>query len=111
MRSGGGEATAALNSFSAEAKIPVRGPIDRVTASYRDIEASSNPVRVAAEPPPFSLYWGDPHGMLFSQRPYTEHFAWGKDVNDSRLCRRPVVFLQYFHRGDVGKAPRGVAAI
>ena len=79
--SSGGETSVALNSFGTAGTLPVQGPVDRVTASYRGIEAVSNPVRVAAEPPPFSLYWGDPHGMLFSQRPFAEHFAWGKDVN------------------------------
>ena len=81
LRSSVGETMAALNSFSAEATVPVRGPVDGVTVSYRDLEARSNPVRVAAEPPVYSLYWGDPHGMLFNQRPIADHFAWGKDVN------------------------------
>lgn len=60
LRAGSGKTTAVFNSFSAEAKVPVRGPIDRVTASYRGIEAASNPVRVVEEPPPFTLFWGAP---------------------------------------------------
>ncbi len=82
LRSGSGETSVAFSSFSAVGTVPVRGPVDYVTATYRGITAVSNPVRVAEEPPPFSLFWGDPHGMLFSQRPIVEHFAWGKDVND-----------------------------
>ena len=81
LRSSSGTTTAALNTSSATGTIAVRGPVDSVTASYQGIEARSNPVRVAAEPPPYALYWGDPHGMLFNQRPIVEHFAWGKDVN------------------------------
>ncbi len=82
LRTGSGETTAALNSFSTEDTVPVQGPADRVTAAYGDIEAVSNPVRVDADTSPYTLYWGDPHGMLFNQRPIVEHFAWGKDVND-----------------------------
>ena len=81
LRTGSGETTVALNSFSAEGTVPVTGSADRVTAAYAGIEAESNPVRVGGNTAPFSLYWGDPHGMLFNQRPIVEHFAWGKDVN------------------------------
>ncbi len=81
LRTASGETAAALNSFSAEASVPVRGPVERVTASYNGIQAASNPVRVDKDTEPFTLYWGDPHGMLFNQRPIVEHFAWGKDVN------------------------------
>ncbi len=81
LRSGNGETTVALSSFSAAGTVPMRGPVDRVTASYRGVEAESNPVRVDEELPCLSLYWGDLHGMLFSQRPIEDHFAWGKDVN------------------------------
>ena len=82
LRTASGETTAALNSFSTEGTVPVQGPVDGVAASYRGIEAVSNPVRVDRDTDPFTLYWGDPHGMLFNQRPIVEHFAWGKDVND-----------------------------
>ena len=82
LRTASGETTTVLNSFSAVGTVPVQGPADRVTASYRGIEAVSNPVRVDRDTDPFTLYWGDPHGMLFNQRPIVEHFAWGKDVND-----------------------------
>ena len=82
LRTGSGETTAALNSFSAEGTVQVQGPADCVTAVYGDIQAVSNPVRVDKDTGPYTLYWGDPHGMLFNQRPIVEHFAWGKDVND-----------------------------
>ena len=81
LRTGSGTATTALNSFSAEASVPVRGPLERVTASYNGIQEVSNPVRVDKDTESYTLYWGDPHGMLFNQRPIVEHFAWGKDVN------------------------------
>jgi hypothetical protein len=81
LRTASGQATAALNSFSGEATVPVQGPNDRVEASFQGIESTSNPIRIDADTEPYSLYWGDPHGMLFNQRPVVEHFAWGKDVN------------------------------
>ena len=82
LRTASGETTTVFNSFSAVGTVPVQGPADRVTAEYGDIAAVSNPVRVDKDTDPFTLYWGDPHGMLFNQRPIVEHFAWGKDVND-----------------------------
>lgn len=82
LRSNSGETTAKLDTFRAVGTVSVWEPVDSVMASYRGLEARSNPVRVAAEPPPYALYWGDPHGMLFNQRPIVDHFAWGKDVND-----------------------------
>lgn len=82
LRTGSGETKAVLNSFSTEGTVPVHGPADCVAGTYGDIESVSNPVRVDTDTSPFSLYWGDPHGMLFNQRPIVEHFAWGKDVND-----------------------------
>ncbi len=82
LRTSSSETTASLNSFSAAGVLPVQGPADRVTAVYEGIEGASNPVRVDADTSPYALYWGDPHGMLFNQRPIVEHFAWGKDVND-----------------------------
>ena len=81
LRTAHGETTAALNSFSAEGTVPLTGSVGHVTASYGEIEGASNPVRVDADTSPYTLYWGDPHGMLFNQRPIVEHFAWGKDVN------------------------------
>ena len=82
LHTSSGETAASLNSYSAEGAVPVQGPADRVTAVYEGIEGASNPVRVDADTSPYTLYWGDPHGMLFNQRPIVEHFAWGKDVND-----------------------------
>lgn len=82
LRTANGETTAALNSFSAEGTLPLTGSVAHVAASFGEIEGISNPVRVEAETSPYTLYWGDPHGMLFNQRPIVEHFAWGKDVND-----------------------------
>ena len=82
LHSESGQTTAALGSFSAEGTVAVLGPADSVSATYQGIESTSNPVRVDADTSPFTLYWGDPHGMLFNQRPIVEHFAWGKDVND-----------------------------
>ena len=32
------------------------------------------------QPYPTNLYWGDPHCMLFNQRPVVDHFAWAKEV-------------------------------
>ncbi len=82
LHTSSGETIATLNSSSTEGVLPVQGPADRVTAVYEGIEGASNPVRVDADTSPYTLYWGDPHGMLFNQRPIVEHFAWGKDVND-----------------------------
>ena len=82
LRTARGETTAALSSFSAEGTVPLEGPADSVRVSFGEIEGASNPVRVEADTSPYTLYWGDPHGMLFNQRPIVEHFAWGKDVND-----------------------------
>lgn len=82
LRTNSGEAKAALNSFSASGTVPVEGPADSVKVSFGEIEGASNPVRVTADTAPYTLFWGDPHGMLFNQRPIVEHFAWGKDVND-----------------------------
>ncbi len=81
LRTGSGEISVALNSYSTEGTMPLQGSTASVTATYQGIEAESNPVRVDADTSPFTLYWGDPHGMLFNQRPIVEHFAWGKDVN------------------------------
>ena len=81
LSAGSVETTASLNSFSAECAIAVEGPVAGIAAEYDGIQAVSNPVRVDADTEPFTLYWGDPHGMLFNQRPIVEHFAWGKDVN------------------------------
>src|SRR4051812_11270737 len=61
--------------------VPVGGPVDAITVMAGALAGRSNPVRLRTDDaPPFHLYWGDLHGMMFNHRPLADYFWWARDV-------------------------------
>jgi hypothetical protein len=74
-----GRAAARIVRGGGSAELAVGGDVDRVAVTAGTLSGRSNPIRLGSSPP-FRLYWGDLHGMMFNQRPLADYFWWARDV-------------------------------